>query len=193
MCSEIIGTNRHFWFKYKTVEHSNLDNLKKIQNIQRLEQLQKEGFEQTKEFTSRQALSYDEINEMKKIVDFQSHTMFHSILPKCAYYEAKQEIFESKTKLENELGLDIVSISYPNGDYSNRGIELCKKAGYKCGITVDYGYNTISTDPFKLKRLSVNDSDNLDEVIVKCSGVWMFLMKLVRKKSEFGFSENPVE
>ena len=179
LCSEIIGTNRHFWFRSKNPKiHQNLKN---ISNSKRLSNLREFGFEQTKEFSSRQALSYDEIDEMKGVVDFQSHTMFHPCLPQCTYSKAKEEIFKSKDKLENELGLNITTISYPNGDYSNRDIQLCKMAGYKCGITVDYGFNTINTPPFRLKRLSVNDTENLDELIVKSSGVWMGLLKVLKK------------
>jgi len=190
VCSGIIGTNRHFWFKHDTIDSSELKN---VPNKKRLEVLKNRGFKQTQEFSSRQTLSEEEIKEMKKEVDFQSHTMFHPCLPKCTYKEAKEEIFESKSKLEDRFGLNISAISYPNGDYSKRDIELCKKAGYDCGITVDYGFNTITTNPYRLKRLSVNDTDNLDELIVKSSGVWVYLKKLFGKTSQYGFSDEPIK
>jgi peptidoglycan/xylan/chitin deacetylase (PgdA/CDA1 family) len=156
-------------------------------NSKRLEFLLKDGFNQNMEYSNRQALSLEEINEMKEFVDFQSHTMFHPCLPKCNYLEAKNEIFNSKTLLENILCREIIVMSYPNGDYSDRDIELCKQSGYKCGITVDYGFNTIFSDPFKLKRLSVNDTDNLDEFIVKSSGLWAFFKTLNGKKQKHGY------
>ncbi len=83
---------------------------------------------------------------MRKCVNFQSHTLFHPILPNCSDEEARIEIINSKKKLEIEYGLVINSIAYPNGDYSERDILLAKEAGYKCGITVDFGFNTINTD-----------------------------------------------
>ena len=114
---------------------------------------------------------------MKHYVNFQSHTQYHPILPKCNKREARKEIFGSKEILENKYGLKINSISYPNGNYSERDILLLKEAGYKCGITVDFGYNTIETDIFRLKRLDVNDTDDINELIVKASGVWQFFRR----------------
>ena len=114
---------------------------------------------------------------MKDFVDFQSHTLFHPCLPKCNNIEARIEIFASKEILENDYSLQIYAMAYPNGDYSDRDIELCREAGYTCGVTVDYGFNSIKTDLFRLRRLSVNDTDNMDELIVKTSGAWAFLIK----------------
>ncbi len=180
LCAGIVGTNRHYWF---TLEHSKYtsDELKKIPTKNKHEILRDYYFEIRKEFNERQALSYEEIMEMKGTVNFQSHTMFHPILPMCDEQEAKDEIFESKKILESKFGLAINAIAYPNGDYSDRDIELCKKAGYECGITIDYGFNTLNSDIFRLKRLSVCDTENMDELIVKASGAWKFLKQKIGK------------
>ena len=148
------------------------------------------GFDQEKEYDSPQALTKKQIEEMKKHVDFQSHTIFHPCLNKCTDQEAKSEIFHSKETLENEYNLSINAIAYPNGDYSERDISIIKEANYKCAITVDYGFNTLNSDLFRLKRLSVNDSDNLDEVIVKSSGLWAGLRKILRLKQTYGYQNN---
>jgi hypothetical protein len=55
---------------------------------------------------------------------------------------------------------------------------MAQEAGYKCGITVDYGYNDLHTDLFRLKRISVNDGRSLDELIVKSSGCYAFLKQI---------------
>ena len=179
LCSEIIGTCRQYWFKYKNLQHCTFEQLKSVPNTERLELLKKEGFSQTQEFSFRQALSLDEINEMKDFVDFQSHTMFHPFLPNCSFNEAKEEISNSKANLEIICRKKIEAISYPNGNYSEREIELCKQAGYLCGITVDNGFNSLSSDPYTLKRMSVNDTNNLDELIVKSSGAWSLFKKIL--------------
>jgi hypothetical protein len=54
---------------------------------------------------------------------------------------------------------------------------------------VDYGFNTVNTDPFKLKRISVNDTDDLNELIVKASGVWAFIKTQNGRKQEFGYTK----
>jgi peptidoglycan/xylan/chitin deacetylase (PgdA/CDA1 family) len=176
LCASIISSNRHFWFKYKHQSIST-ERLKHLPNKERLNILSKVGFEQDKEFDKPQALQRSHIYEMKNSVNIQSHTLFHPILPKCDYVEAREEIFHSKEILEKDYKLEINAISYPNGDYSERDILLAKEAGYKCGITVDFGFNSIKTNAFKLKRLSVNDTANLNELVVKASGVWWFLKR----------------
>ena len=109
---------------------------------------------------------------MAPFVNFQSHTLFHPFLPTCTDEEAEQEIAGSKHLLEQEYGLKINAFSYPNGDFSPRDIELCKKAGYACAISLVPGYNTPYTDLYSLKRVSANDTENLYELAVKASGFW---------------------
>ncbi len=186
LCSSIINTKRHFWFKYKS--NKPLEKLKHISNKERLEVLSKLGFEQEKEYDTFQTLQKSHINEMKNFVNFQSHTLFHPILPKCDMEEARREIVESKKNLEKKYNLKIKAISYPNGDYSEREINIAKKAGYKCGITVDFGYNNLNSDLFRLKRLSVNDTNDINELIVKASGLWAFLKTRNGRKQEYGYT-----
>jgi peptidoglycan/xylan/chitin deacetylase (PgdA/CDA1 family) len=188
VCTSIVNTNRHYWFKFKH-ESISISELRRTSNMERLDILSKAGFEQDKEFDKPQALQKAHIDEMKHYVNIQSHTMFHPILPKCNDGEARTEIFNSKRILEREYGLRINGISYPNGDYSERDIMLSKQAGYKCGITVDFGFNTINTDIFRLKRLDVNDTDDINELIVKSSGVWEFLRTRNGRKQEYGLSK----
>ena len=171
LCAGIINTRRHFWFNFRHPSCS-FRALQEMPNHARLEALQRAGFTPDTEYDDVQALNRQEIEEMAPFVNFQSHTLFHPFLPQCTPEEAEQEIAGSKTLLEQEYGLAINAFSYPNGDYSPRDIELCKKAGYRCAITLDTGFNTAETDIFCLKRLSVNDTDDINELAVKASGFW---------------------
>ncbi|NPA36165.1 MAG: polysaccharide deacetylase family protein [Chlorobi bacterium] len=177
LCSSITGTNRHFWFLQKNIAP---DKLKKLPDAERINKLRNAGFEEEKEYPGRQALSREEIDEMKRspFFDFQSHTRTHPILPQCVSSKASEEISGSKTELEEKYGLKIRGFAYPNGDYSEREIEMVEQAGYDYALTTDAGYNSINTNPFKLKRFSVNDSESIDEIIVKTSGIWGLLKKL---------------
>lgn len=188
LCSSIINTKRQFWFKYEKLNHS-CEDLKRMSNQERLNIMALSGFYKDKEYENIQSLNQIQIQEMSKFVNMQSHTMFHPCLPKCTDDEAKMELFNSKTKLEDDYGLDINTISYPNGDYSSRDIKLSKMAGYKCGITVDHGYNSVKSDPFKLKRLSVNDTNDLNELVIKSSGLWSFITTLNGHFQNHGFTE----
>lgn len=178
ICSGIVNTMRGFWFLH-VHPILNRKELKKVSNKERLAILTNHGFTQELDFEKREALRLAEINEMKNQISFQSHTIFHPVLPKCSDEEAWHEIYESKNSLERLLSSTIKAFAYPNGDYTKRDVKLVREAGYECAFTVDPGYNSISSDLFKLKRLSLNDSSDKYEIIVKSSGLWAIMKKLV--------------
>lgn len=186
LCSSIVGTRRHFWFRHSEEMKPKVEALKKLSNGQRLDALRQYGFEQEQEYGDMQALSKEQIDEMKPWVNFQSHTCFHPILPQCDSTTAEREIKWSKRQLAESLGLTVNALSYPNGDYSERDIRLAQTAGYDCGVTVDSGYNDINTDLFRLKRFSVNDAKNTTELMVKASGCYALLKQWMHKPS-YGF------
>lgn len=180
LCSGIVGTNRHYWFRHSDEVTPELPLLKRLPEKERLERLKTMGFDKLQQYSDRQALSKEEILKMAPWVDFQSHTCFHPILPLCDDLTAEDEIVNSKVQLENDYGFRIRSLSYPNGDYSDRDVEIAKQAGYECGVTVDAGYNDRNADLFRLKRVSVNDAKTLDELIVKASGCFILLKHVLR-------------
>lgn len=188
LCSGIVGTNRHFWWNYdKTL---NKENLKLCNDEDRLKILGNLGFNELREWDSPEALTDEEIEELKRIgsIDFQSHTVTHPCLPNCSNQKAEFEISESKKQLENNYHFDIYAFSFPNGDYSDRDIDLAMQAGYKCALTVDPGFNDAKTNPFKLKRLNVGDSADINELIVKTSGFWAYFRRLIIGQ-EYGFRD----
>lgn len=188
LCSSIVGTQRHFWFRHSEDMKSQVEPLKQLTNNKRLEALKHWDFDQQQSYSDIQALTLAQILEMKSQVDFQSHTCFHPILPQCTGKEAWQEIAGSKRQLENDFGLRITALSYPNGDYSERDIEMAKEAGYRCGVTVDSGYNDKHSDLFRLKRFSVNDAKSITELMVKASGVYALIKHTLHKPS-YGFKK----
>lgn len=181
LCSSIVGTCRHFWFRHSDAVKREVESFKRLGNDERLKKLGALGFSQNQEHDNRQALSRDEIEEMMPFVDFQSHTCYHPILPQCDDITAQEEIVASKKQLESSFGLDVYALSYPNGDYSDRDIRLVKEAGYQCGITVDSGYNTLHSDLFRLKRFSVNDAKSITELMVKASGIYALIKQKLHK------------
>ena len=186
LCSSVVGTNRHFWFRHSDEVKPQVATMKQLTNRKRLEALKQFGFEQQIEFNDTQALTKDQIAEMASMVDFQSHTCYHPILPQCDNSEAWKEISESKTQLESDYDLKVYALSYPNGDYSLRDIRMAKEAGYCCGVTVDSGYNDSHTDLFRIKRFSVNDARSTTELMVKASGVYALIKHKMHKPS-YGF------
>ena len=182
LCSDIVGTKRHFWFNHCKEMQGNYSLLKALPIHERLEQMKAlYGFEQTQEYDDIQALSHEQIKQMEPWVDFQSHTCFHACLTSCDEETARNEIALSKEHLERYFGLCINAISFPNGSYSERDIQLVKEAGYTCLMPGDSGYNDLQTDLFRLKRISVNEDNHFDEFVVKSSGCYDVTRKYLKR------------
>jgi poly-beta-1,6-N-acetyl-D-glucosamine N-deacetylase len=187
LCSGVVGTDSPFWFR--TVEES--EPLKRIRDEERLALLRESRRGSNARGAEPQALSDEQITGLKPIVDFQSHTISHPILPYCDGAKAWKEINESKRQLESSYGLSIYALSYPNGDYSAREMRLAKEAGYTCALSVDFGFNSTRTDPYRLRRIAIDDDrDGTSTLVVKACGLWGFLKHLVARPS-YGYSESP--
>ena len=186
LCSGVVDTNRPFWFR--TVADS--EPLKRIPDDQRLAELRTAEQEQPLSEVEPQALSREQIVELKPFVDFESHTISHPILPYCDGAKAWAEINDSKRQLESSYGLSIFALSYPNGDYSSREITLAKRAGYACGLSVDHGFNSARTDLYRIRRIAIDDADGSSKLVVKACGLWGFFKGLVVKQS-YGYTESP--
>ncbi len=186
LCSGVVGTSRPFWFRMV----ADSEPLKRIPDEERRAALRMAEQEHHSPEVEAQALSHEQIAELKPFVDFESHTISHPILPYCDREKAWTEISDSKRQLESSYGLSVFALSYPNGDYSSREMRLAKKAGYTCGLSVDFGFNSARTDPFRVRRIAIDDEDDSSKLVVKACGLWGFLKPLVAKPT-YGYTESP--
>ncbi|MGY8685310.1 polysaccharide deacetylase family protein [Bradyrhizobium sp. UFLA05-153] len=171
LCSGLIGTRRRFWFLHEKSQEL-VQRLKTVPDDERLVALRRTGFDEAKEFDDRQVLSIAEVRELNSRVDFQSHTVFHPILPRCSEEKAEAEIAGSRSELQTKLGHEVYALAYPNGDYSERELRLAERAGYSCALSADCGFNTKETPLFRLRRICVPDDADRHELLVKASGLW---------------------
>jgi peptidoglycan/xylan/chitin deacetylase (PgdA/CDA1 family) len=186
LCSGIVGTHRHYWW-FHTRSASESAACKRMPDAERLTFLSKRGYQPDRDYADRQALSKSEIEELRPWVDFQAHTTTHPILPACSDKKAEREIRDCKAELEREYGINIQALAFPNGDYTEREINLVRKAGYSCALTLDCGFNDQNTDPFRLRRIPLPDYASVSELLVKASGLWSFLRLLRGTRSCFAF------
>jgi poly-beta-1,6-N-acetyl-D-glucosamine N-deacetylase len=182
LCSGIVGTHRHYWwFHTRTTDES--AECKRMPDAERLTFLFSRGYQQEQEYPDRQALSRSEIDALKPWADFQAHTITHPILPACSDEKAEHEIRDCKAELERDYGFNIHALAFPNGDYTEREINLARKAEYSCVLTLDCGFNDQNTDLFRLRRIPVPDEAGVSELLVKSSGLWnlFHLPGIIRK------------
>jgi peptidoglycan/xylan/chitin deacetylase (PgdA/CDA1 family) len=187
LCSGLMDTRRRFWFRHDATSGI-VQQLKTVPDEERLAILRKTGFEETREFEERQALSAKEIEELKSQVDLQSHSVFHPILPRCVSARAEAEITQSKVDLEAALATDIYAFAYPNGEYSDRELLFVERAGYRCAVTLDRGFNSEKTHPFRLRRICLPDDADQHELLVKTSGLWGGIRAVLETSTWWGRS-----
>lgn len=162
VCTQIVDTHRHFWFKIEGHSKAEKERLKRLPNAERLACLKKTtDFEPEKPYPDRQALNITEMQAMAESVDFQPHTQFHPVLPCCTEPECRREVLESKTDLETLLGIACSHFSYPNGDYTGRELEMVKAGGFRSARTTDIGWNTAETPLYQLKAIPITDDAGL--------------------------------
>ncbi|MEI7503879.1 MAG: polysaccharide deacetylase family protein [Paludibacter sp.] len=100
-------------------------------------------------------LTKEQILEMTSYgIEIGSHLCHHVHLPQLSLSEIKNELFESKQILENELGKKIYSVAYPFGSYNNEVLEIALLSGYLYGVTTKAG-NNLTTNNLELYRISV--------------------------------------
>jgi len=110
---------------------------------------------------SSRALTADEIVELTRgeLIDIGSHTVTHPLLAKLPRKTQSNEIQQSKTYLEELLGQQVNSFSYPNGSSSQETETIVKASGYNCACA---SYNDVvvqSSNLFYLPRFWISNWD----------------------------------
>lgn len=127
-------------------------------------------------------LSWNQVRELNSSgVSFGSHTVNHPQLGSLPDKTIKMELSKSKEEIEQQLGEKISSFSYPYAfpeekkQFSKRLKELLLALDYEIGVTTKIGLSVKEVDPFFLKRIPVNDFDDLAFLKAKIEGAYDWL------------------
>ena len=83
-----------------------------------------------------------------------SHTLSHARLPFISHEQMRNEIFDSKKKLEDIFQIPVIHFCYPYGFYDARSLELVEAAGYRTATLVGGGIATPEHNPFLIPRIT---------------------------------------
>jgi len=105
-------------------------------------------------------LSKKDIVELDKRFEIGAHSVSQPYLAKIPLSEAKREIEDSKTYLEDISGHDIPLFCYPRGNYNEDIIKLVKDAGFVAARACDLGGFNLPRDPYRwhITLLATNGS-----------------------------------
>jgi len=90
------------------------------------------------------------LNGIAKNHEIGGHTVNHLRLNTLGMADAKYEISECKTMLQDKLGKKVEAFCFPGGKYSQRDINLIKEAGFLFGRTTRLLHTSSDTHQFLL-------------------------------------------
>jgi peptidoglycan/xylan/chitin deacetylase (PgdA/CDA1 family) len=115
----------------------------------------------------RPLLSLQQLRELRRQgVTFGSHSLTHPRLPELSDHELRREVTDSKSRLEDLLGAEVICFSYPYGRVDERVRAAVAKAGYKMAMTTEPGLSYWD-DPLTVKRIGLSERDLLADFLLK--------------------------
>lgn len=135
-----------------------------------------------KKLFNRECLTWSEVRELSIAgIDFGGHTVSHLQLHCIDRLAAEQEVKNTKTAIEQALGLPVVHFSYPDAfpEHDKAFVAFIRTvlihAGYRGAVTTRIGTAAAGDDPYTLKRLPVNSEDDEELFRAKLEGAYDWL------------------
>lgn len=113
----------------------------------------KEAKQEVSRNPSKVILSWNEIEKMKDVFDFHSHTHTH----RDNYFEKltwNEEFEKSRTIIQQRLGFDDLHLCWPRGVYDNTSIKKAKEEGFELFYTIQRGVNKPDGNMDEIKRIA---------------------------------------
>lgn len=109
-------------------------------------------------------MSWAQLQEIVEsgLIEVGSHTRTHPIISYVNDRDLWEELYISRRKIEERLGVCVHSFCYPNGksgDYREDQVAMVSRAGYRCATGSDFGYVTAQSNAFTLQRIPGNALD----------------------------------
>jgi len=133
-------------------------------------------------FRGRKIINPQEVREISLLGhEIGAHSMNHLKLTEIPLSEARKEIFQSKSYLENLIGSSVVSFAYPQGAFNKRICDLVKEAQFHYGVTIKEALLKKDIDWFELPRIGI------DKTIYETIGMFQFRGKVSKALEIYEF------
>jgi peptidoglycan/xylan/chitin deacetylase (PgdA/CDA1 family) len=115
-----------------------------------------------------------EIRELSKMpgVEIGSHGVTHRRLKELDDTELIDELITSKKYLEDIIGKEVTSMSYPHGSFDKRVQRAVGGVGYKIAANSYFSLNNISSNHYSFARTSIWSDDTIRTFSQKLCGGW---------------------
>lgn len=117
-----------------------------------------------KEDEAKRMLNWRELAESEQAgIEMGAHTCTHPQLDQLPEDQLREELYVSKSLLEDNLGLKVPGLAYPYGYSSARVRRVARELGYEYAYAVGNALTTGAADPFALPRLTVQRATSIGE------------------------------
>lgn len=131
-------------------------------------------------FPGRDAMTVEQVKSVSRspYITIGSHTVTHPILINCNEMKVYEELKLSRHKLESWIGKEVAYFAYPNGDFSQREVQILKKLNYRLAFSSQPKYLTPKSlkDNFTLPRFGFLEGASTAENICRMAGIWQPMM-----------------
>jgi peptidoglycan/xylan/chitin deacetylase (PgdA/CDA1 family) len=86
------------------------------------------------------------------------HGKTHSPLTTLDDDDTERELIVSRSAIAAATSRPVTAVAYPNGDFSDRVVDIALAAGYSVGFTTLKGGVNAETDPLRLPRINVHEA-----------------------------------
>ena len=152
----------------------------------------------SKPITHRKCLTWSEVKELHQGgIEVGSHTATHPKLVELSWPHIEAELYSSKSEIENHLSISCTTFAYPyafpqtEAGFVRRFCELLRAVGYETGVTTQIGRHQSGADTFQIKRLPVNQDDDLLLFAAKLDGAYDWLGKVQSLSKSFRRCKRP--
>ena len=134
-------------------------------------------------------MSWDQLRELcRNGMEVQSHTVSHRPLQTLSQHEVRQELLNSKTRLEQELRKPVTALSFPHGSYNDLVVQIAREVGYRTLCTSEVKRNPVAafmSEPVILGRIAVTSKFSSQRVRRCAEGnVWEIRRQLAVKQAK---------
>jgi peptidoglycan/xylan/chitin deacetylase (PgdA/CDA1 family) len=113
----------------------------------------------------RPMLTWGQIAEISASgVECGAHSHSHPQLDTLAPFATRDEIIRSKTVLEDHLGRQVSTFSYPHGYYSSTVRQIVQQGGYSSACAVKHAMSSTTDDHFALARIIVTADTGVESL-----------------------------
>ncbi len=149
------------------------------------------GESESIEFNDKPLMTWGELKESKKKgISIGSHSCTHRLLVELEEEHLANELIESKNKIEQRLDQKCTLFSYPykfpegNIAFTRLFREVFERSGYELGVSTKIGRTSINDPRHCLKRIPVNEFDDLSFFKAKLLGGydWLYTLQFIKKK-----------